>query len=128
MSRGHSGHHSDFYTKAWDPIFSTDRIPEDDWSHVEHKRALLGTSLDSISVFLQDVIDSSPYWQNIVEYCKNTRLEDLQQRTGAAKGDPTAWVDERSSACRGQTGSASGQPSSDLLDAAGLYHRLKPPV
>ncbi|OCK76055.1 hypothetical protein K432DRAFT_307225 [Lepidopterella palustris CBS 459.81] len=96
-----SGYSRDFFAKEWDPEFSKDRKFKKDWSYVEYKRRDLNADGDGISIFLQEFEDSVPSCivEDISEFCKDVRLDDIQigaTRAGTAIQRRAAWLDDRS--------------------------------
>ncbi|KAF2181077.1 hypothetical protein K469DRAFT_590492 [Zopfia rhizophila CBS 207.26] len=92
---GRDNPHS-WYTKEWNPIFSTDRDFRDYGSYVECTRRP-DREGNNLGTFLQDYEDSVPSCkvEEVEEFCQDTHLDVLKSGDGTADRR-TAWLDDRS--------------------------------
>lgn len=91
--------HFDCYSKIWDPAFSeAQKFKEHHQSWVEEKRKMEAVG-DDIDILLQDAEGSVPSCQmeEVREFCRDARLENLASGTGIAGVQRRAWLDDRSS-------------------------------
>lgn len=118
---------SDFFNKAWDPSFSTDRNIKDDNCFDKHKRSQLNVQpdLDGIHAFLRDYDDDFPSTKVKVveEFCRDTSSIHVHLGTGAAIERRAAWLDDRSHPREGR--SADYRPLLRPPNAWELYLLLK---
>jgi hypothetical protein len=86
---------SDYHTKIWNPIFSTDRIPNEAKSYVEGRRGHQAKG-EGIALFLYDSENSKSCKTQVVEdFCHDVRLEDIRRGSGNAGRRRAAWLDDR---------------------------------
>lgn len=118
--------HLPYYSaKDWDSIFSkTQEIEKEDWSYVEWKRRQ-DADLNGIGIFLQDSphSEASCRVEDVEEFCRGTRLEDLIEGFGKASQRRKAWLDDRSGP--GLTRSGRFREYPDTISATDLYRFLR---
>jgi hypothetical protein len=86
---------SDYHTKIWNPIFSTDRIPNEAKSYVEGRRGHQAEG-EGIALFLYDSENSKSCKTQVVEdFCHDVCLEDIRRGSGNAGRRRAAWLDDR---------------------------------
>jgi hypothetical protein len=128
MSDEKALHISEFFGKAWDPVFSENReCNHESW--VATKRCLEADG-DDIGIFLWDFEDTIPSSkaQEVGEYCKGMRLSDLEAGVGAAGQRRDAWLSDIASSHLHRENPQSRREYENPLSATGLHRCLKEPV
>jgi hypothetical protein len=118
-----------WYTKEWDPRFSTLRNPPKEDNFVECRRKPdIDPNGKAISIFLSEIEDSVPYCkvQELEKLCREANEEDLKKSVGAAGMERIAWLDDRTSAH--DTIGGCVREYQNPLTATALYQSLKKPV
>jgi hypothetical protein len=117
----------DYHPKEWDSVFAKDRNFKEDGSHVERRRGIRADG-DDLAIFLQDFEDSTPSCEveEVGEFCRDARLDDLRLGAGTAGLRRAAWLDDRS--CPRRASSAQARDYRNPLTAYELYKLLKEPV
>jgi len=118
-----------FFTKEWDPVFSTNRDYKREIPWVELKRHINATGED-VGIFLEDFEVSVPSCkaEEVKEFCKGAHLADLESANGTAGQRRGAWLDDMASSHVQLSIDQAVRKYPNPLTATGLYRSLKLPV